>query len=51
VKYALTLRGLGSAVVRLPLTELTETEQQLVRTAMDAIWAQPDDALPLHRAR
>ncbi|WP_441240929.1 4-hydroxy-tetrahydrodipicolinate synthase [Tardiphaga sp. 768_D3_N2_1] len=51
VKFALSLRGLGNAAVRLPLTELTETEQQQIYTAMEAIWAQPDDALPLRRAR
>ncbi|MGM4919241.1 4-hydroxy-tetrahydrodipicolinate synthase [Tardiphaga sp. 813_E8_N1_3] len=51
VKFALSLRGLGNAAVRLPLTEITETEQQQVYTAMAAIWAQPDDALPLRRAR
>jgi 4-hydroxy-tetrahydrodipicolinate synthase len=51
VKYALSLRGLGNAAVRLPLTELTNGEQRQVRTAMEAIWAQPDDALPLRRAR
>ncbi|WPO44015.1 4-hydroxy-tetrahydrodipicolinate synthase [Tardiphaga sp. 42S5] len=51
VKFALSLRGLGSAAVRLPLTALTETEQRQVYTAMEAIWAQPDDAPPLRRAR
>lgn len=51
VKYALSLRGLGNAAVRLPLTELTENEQHQIRTAMDAIWAQPDDAPPQRRAR
>ncbi len=49
VKFALSLRGLGNAAVRLPLTELTETEQQQVYAAMEAIWAQPDDAPPLRR--
>jgi|EndMetStandDraft_8_1072994.scaffolds.fasta_scaffold56934_5 4-hydroxy-tetrahydrodipicolinate synthase len=51
VKFALSLRGLGNAAVRLPLTELTETEQQQIYTAMEAIWAQPDDAPPLRRVR
>jgi 4-hydroxy-tetrahydrodipicolinate synthase len=51
VKCALSLRGLGIAAMRLPLTELTDVEQQQVHTAMEAIWAQPDDALPLRRAR
>jgi 4-hydroxy-tetrahydrodipicolinate synthase len=37
--------------VRLPLTELTDAEQQQVHTAMEAIWAQPDDAPPLRPAR
>jgi 4-hydroxy-tetrahydrodipicolinate synthase len=51
VKYALNLRGMGATAVRLPLTELTYDEQQQLRTAMEAIWTQPDDALPLHRIR
>lgn len=51
VKYALSLRGLGNASVRLPVTPLEDADQQLIHAAMDAIWAQPEDALPLRRIR
>jgi 4-hydroxy-tetrahydrodipicolinate synthase len=47
VKYALSLRGLGHASVRLPRTPLDETGQDLVRTAMGAIWASPEEVMSL----
>ncbi len=43
VKYALSLRGLGNAAVRLPRMPLDEDAQHQVRRAMQAIWASPDE--------
>jgi 4-hydroxy-tetrahydrodipicolinate synthase len=45
VKYAMSLRGLGNAAVRLPRMPLDETEQRLVQKAMEAIWASPDEVM------
>lgn len=46
VKYALLLRGLGNASVRSPQVPLSGAEQKQVETAMAAIWASPDEAMP-----
>lgn len=43
VKYALSLRGFGNAALRLPRVTLDEAERHLVQTAMQAIWASPDE--------
>ncbi|UGV25638.1 4-hydroxy-tetrahydrodipicolinate synthase [Rhodopseudomonas boonkerdii] len=43
IKYAMSLRGLGNADVRLPRTPLDETWQRRVETALAAIWASPDE--------
>lgn len=45
VKYAMSLRGLGNAAVRLPRMSLDEAEQRLVQRAMEAIWASPDEVM------
>lgn len=45
VKYAMSLRGLGNAAVRLPRMPLDDAEQRLVQNAMEAIWASPDEVM------
>jgi 4-hydroxy-tetrahydrodipicolinate synthase len=45
VKYALSLRGLGNAAVRLPRVPLDEAGQHEVEMAMQAIWASPDEVM------
>lgn len=45
VKYALSLRGLGNAAVRLPRLPLDEVAQRQVEVAMHAIWASPDEVM------
>ena len=45
VKYAINLRGLGNAAVRLPRMPLDEAERHLVQMAMQAIWASPDEVM------
>ena len=46
VKYALSLRGLGSSAVRLPRMPVDEAGQHVVQMAMQAIWASPDEVMP-----
>lgn len=45
VKYAMSLRGLGNAAVRLPRMPLEEAERRVVQKAMEAIWASPDEVM------
>lgn len=45
VKYALSLRGLGQASLRLPRTSLNDAEKRMVERAMEAIWAAPDEVM------
>lgn len=45
VKFALGLRGLGNPTVRLPRVALDSAMQHLVQTAMQAIWASPDEVM------
>lgn len=45
VKAALHRRGIGTPAVRLPRLPLDDAEQHLVEMALDAIWAQPEEAM------
>jgi 4-hydroxy-tetrahydrodipicolinate synthase len=45
VKYAMSLRGLGNATTRLPRMPLDEVGQHMLQTAMEAIWASPDEVM------
>lgn len=45
VKYALSLRGLGTPAVRLPRLPLDDAGQHVVQMAMQAIWASPDEVM------